>query len=159
MPPNVPSPEECELEEARWNRLAKQEGIHEKMKKYYEDYGAVGPRKFDLECPRTEPFMPQQERSRSPISVKAAKEHVVSKDGAVTYMYWMQARNTPKYDTPFQKACSLTLGPLMACLTVIHQCILSYLSDLYLCVLPFITCDAVSFLFTVVLVPDLELWG
>jgi len=41
-----------------------------------------------------------------------AKEHDITADGTVRYMYWMQAKNIPNYEPHFQK------------------CILAYLSDL-----------------------------
>ncbi|KAF5375155.1 hypothetical protein D9758_000473 [Tetrapyrgos nigripes] len=90
--PDCPSPSECRLEEDRYEELSKQPDLHPKLKEVFEDYAA--------------------ERQRSPIAVKVAKEHEVSQDGTIRYMYWMQAKNIPEYETPFQK------------------CILSYLSDL-----------------------------
>ncbi|KAF8898391.1 thioesterase-like superfamily-domain-containing protein [Infundibulicybe gibba] len=90
--PSVPPPEECELEEDRFTRRLSVESYD--IKKRYQDL--------------------IQERSKSPIAIKVAKEHEVSADGTVRYMYWMQARDIPKYEAPFQK------------------CILSYISDLYL---------------------------
>ncbi|KAG6869180.1 hypothetical protein C0993_012279 [Termitomyces sp. T159_Od127] len=47
--------------------------------------------------------MKKKERMKSPIAIKRAKEHHVASDGTVVYMYWMQARNIPKYEAPFQK--------------------------------------------------------
>lgn len=40
---------------------------------------------------------------KSPIAIKRAKGHHVASDGTLVYMYWMQARNIPKYEAPFQK--------------------------------------------------------
>ncbi|PPQ90418.1 hypothetical protein CVT25_014936 [Psilocybe cyanescens] len=54
----------------------------------------------------------EQERTRSPIALKSAKGPYVSKDGIERYMYWMKARDIPRYEAPFQK------------------CILAYESDL-----------------------------
>ncbi|KAF5377598.1 hypothetical protein D9615_005160 [Tricholomella constricta] len=90
--PKVPSPENCELEETRYNNLLASATISPGLKKGYQDALA--------------------ERTRSPIAIKRAGEHHIEADGTVTYMYWMQARNIPKYEPPFQK------------------CILSYISDM-----------------------------
>jgi len=85
--PNVPVPAECELEEERFMQMSKQDGLHPKLKEYFENYAA--------------------ERQRSPIAVKAAKLHDVSEDGTVRYMYWMQAKNIPAYEPHFQKVSNL----------------------------------------------------
>ncbi|KAJ7597622.1 HotDog domain-containing protein [Mycena floridula] len=91
--PIVPSPEDCELEEDVYRRTI-QQAEHPEVKRYLEEY--------------------IEERIRSPIAVKVAKLHHVTKEGTERFMYWMKARNIIAYDAPFQK------------------CILSYLSDLYL---------------------------
>jgi len=84
MPPNVPSPEECELDEITLARKAATEGIDERARNVY---------KFIIE-----------ERAKSPIAIKTAKSRDVAADGTITYMYWMGARNLgAKYETPFQK--------------------------------------------------------
>lgn len=91
--PAVPVPEDCDLEETRYLRLIDSEETSPRLKQLYQ---------ANL-----------SERLRSPIAIKRAREHDISEDGTVRYMYWMQARDIPKYEAPFQK------------------CILSYISDLY----------------------------
>ncbi|TFK41346.1 thioesterase-like superfamily-domain-containing protein [Crucibulum laeve] len=90
--PNAPTPEACELDEVMYTKAIESGKIHPKLAEIYRAIVA--------------------ERSRSPIAVKRAKEHHVTADGTVSYMFWMKARDVPKYETPFQK------------------CILSYMSDL-----------------------------
>ncbi|KAG7099047.1 hypothetical protein E1B28_000923 [Marasmius oreades] len=90
--PTVPSSDECELEEDRFLRYSKETTIRPETKRILETFA--------------------EERKRSPIAIKMAKEHDVEGNG-IRYMYWMQAKNIPKYEAPFQK------------------CILGYLSDLY----------------------------
>ncbi|KAF9459455.1 HotDog domain-containing protein [Collybia nuda] len=91
--PAVPIPEDCELEETRYLRHLQSDSPSESLSRLYSDI--------------------VYERTRSPIAIKRAKEHDVAADGTVSYMYWMQARDIPKYEAPFQK------------------CILSYMSDMY----------------------------
>ncbi|KAF7306644.1 DNA repair protein RAD14 [Mycena indigotica] len=95
MPPNVPPPEDCPTEEERYQVLLKKEGLDADMRKIYVDIIA--------------------ERKRSPIAVKPAleKDRVSGGSGMTRYMFWLQARDIPKYEPHFQK------------------CILSYMSDLY----------------------------
>jgi len=90
--PNVPSPEDCELEETRFMNIIASPTTSPGVRQYYRDALA--------------------ERTRSPIAIKRAYEHDRAAEGTVSYMYWMQTRNSPKYEAPFQK------------------CILSYISDL-----------------------------
>ncbi|KAJ3936657.1 MAG: hypothetical protein NXY57DRAFT_1045985 [Lentinula lateritia] len=94
--PDVPPPEQCELEEYIYDRYRREgyqgKPLSEKLDAYFGDWAS--------------------ERRKSPIAIKIAKVHDTSVDGIVRYMYWMQAKNIPEYETPFQK------------------CILSYLSDL-----------------------------
>ncbi|KAJ7225829.1 thioesterase-like superfamily-domain-containing protein [Mycena pura] len=96
MPLGVPPPEACPLEEDRYDELLKQEGLHPKIQLVYREFAS--------------------ERRHSPIAVKLAVENDLSEStGSFTrFMYWMQARDVPKYEAPFQK------------------CILGYLSDLHL---------------------------
>ncbi|KAF7310640.1 DNA repair protein RAD14 [Mycena chlorophos] len=56
----------------------------------------------------------EQERTRSPIAVKVALENDSLAGGATRHMYWLKARDIPKYEPHYQK------------------CILAYMSDLYL---------------------------
>jgi len=91
--PDVPNPEQCELEETRYLRLMKSDGFSPRSREYCRAIVS--------------------ERLRSPIAIKLAREHEISADGVIRYMYWMQARDIPKYEAPFQK------------------CILSYISDLH----------------------------
>ncbi|KAJ7130035.1 thioesterase-like superfamily-domain-containing protein [Mycena crocata] len=97
MPPNVAPPEQCPLEEDRYAALLKKDGVHPKIQQIYRDFIT--------------------ERLRSPIAIKLAVDNDTahtSLGGITRFMYWMQARDIPAYDAPFQK------------------CILAYLSDLYL---------------------------
>ncbi|ESK98474.1 acyl-coenzyme a thioesterase 8 [Moniliophthora roreri MCA 2997] len=91
--PKVPSPDECELEEDRYAKLMEDPNVAGDIKKIFKEYAA--------------------DRTRSPIAVKAATSHEVSRSGVVRYSYWMKAKNIPKYEPHYQK------------------CILSYLSDLH----------------------------
>ncbi|KAJ7169557.1 hypothetical protein C8R46DRAFT_1162371 [Mycena filopes] len=92
--PAAPPPEECQLEEDRYTALLQKKDVHPKIQQIYRDI--IG------------------ERSRSPIAVKAAVENDTSMPGMSRMMFWMQARDIPEYEAPFQK------------------CILGYISDLYL---------------------------
>ncbi|KAH7924000.1 hypothetical protein BV22DRAFT_1067601 [Leucogyrophana mollusca] len=94
MPAGVPKLEDCELEEVLFRRRAAREGVHEKVKEIYTIYA--------------------EERTKGPIAVRRAKWNTTGEDGAVTSMFWMQARTgqAAMYAAPFQK------------------CILAYLSDL-----------------------------
>ncbi|KII93408.1 hypothetical protein PLICRDRAFT_87787 [Plicaturopsis crispa FD-325 SS-3] len=93
MPAGIPQPEECELEEVVYARRALKEGLDARLKSIFEEFS--------------------RERTTSPIAVKVAKEYAPDKEGKLSFMYWMRARDIPKYEPAFQK------------------CILSYLSDLY----------------------------
>jgi hypothetical protein len=44
-----------------------------------------------------------QDRQRSPIAIKLAVQNDTSMPGMTRVMYWMQARDIPEYDAPFQK--------------------------------------------------------
>ncbi|KAF9073828.1 HotDog domain-containing protein [Rhodocollybia butyracea] len=94
--PEPSPPEQCEFEEDAVERVIRDgydgKELTAKQKAYFESWAS--------------------ERKKSPIAVKAAKEHDTSADGVVRYMYWMKAKNIPEYEAPFQK------------------CILGYLSDL-----------------------------
>ncbi|KXN83580.1 Acyl-coenzyme A thioesterase 8 [Leucoagaricus sp. SymC.cos] len=89
--PVVPPPEECETTEERYLKVAEQNGLPARAVDIYKSFAA--------------------EQARSPITTRIAAEHRISEDGSIQYMYWMKARNIPKYEVPFQK------------------CILGYLSD------------------------------
>ncbi|KAF9229567.1 Thioesterase/thiol ester dehydrase-isomerase [Gyrodon lividus] len=92
--PHVPKLEDCELEEDLFKRHAALDGIHPKIKEIYLRYAA--------------------ERINGPIAVRRASRMVTDDHGAVTSMFWMQARTgrSQVYEAPYQK------------------CILAYLSDL-----------------------------
>ncbi|KAJ6501735.1 HotDog domain-containing protein [Mycena vitilis] len=92
--PVVPTPDQCRLEEERYAALSREEGLHPKIQQIYRDF--IG------------------ERQRSPIAIKMAVEKDMSIPGMTRVMYWMQARDIPEYEAPFQK------------------CILGYISDLNL---------------------------
>ncbi|KAJ7655136.1 thioesterase-like superfamily-domain-containing protein [Mycena polygramma] len=92
--PVVPPPDQCRLEEERYAALSREEGLHPKIQQIYRDF--IG------------------ERQRSPIAIKMAVEKDMSIPGMTRVMYWMQARDIPEYEAPFQK------------------CILGYISDLNL---------------------------
>ncbi|KAJ7042564.1 thioesterase-like superfamily-domain-containing protein [Mycena alexandri] len=94
MPAAAPPPEECQLEEDRYTGLLKQDGLHPKIQQVYREIIS--------------------ERLRSPIAVKVAVDNDTSIPGMSRLMYWMQARDIPEYEAPFQK------------------CILGFISDLYL---------------------------
>ncbi|KAJ7293259.1 thioesterase-like superfamily-domain-containing protein [Mycena rebaudengoi] len=89
--PLVPPPNECQLEEERVAELLKADDVHPRIREIYHQ--AI------------------QERMRSPIAIKIAAQET---GGSLRFMYWMQARDIPAYEGPFQK------------------CILSYISDLFL---------------------------
>ncbi|KAK2462055.1 hypothetical protein APHAL10511_006518 [Amanita phalloides] len=92
--PDVPPPEQCLLEEEWLLQRTEFESakIHPKLKEYFQQLAT--------------------DKAKGPIAVKRAKGHDVSPDGTVRYMYWMKAKDIPRYEAPFQK------------------CILSYLSDI-----------------------------
>nr|GAT49737.1 acyl-coenzyme A thioesterase 8 [Mycena chlorophos] len=94
MPQNVPAPSACVLEEDNYEKLAQEPGLHPKIKAIYRDFAT--------------------ERTRSPIAVKVALENDSLAGGATRHMYWLKARDIPKYEPHYQK------------------CILAYMSDLYL---------------------------
>ncbi|CDO70276.1 hypothetical protein BN946_scf184942.g76 [Trametes cinnabarina] len=82
MPPNVPSPDDCEGTEVIYERLFK-ETNDAKVKEF---------------C-----LTMLEERRRSPIEVKLAGVRE-SEDGVPIHLYWHKARNTPvRYDAAFQK--------------------------------------------------------
>ncbi|KAF9243880.1 hypothetical protein BU15DRAFT_42824 [Melanogaster broomeanus] len=92
--PDAPKLDDCELEEDSFRRRAAVDGVHPKIKELYLMYA--------------------EERANGPIAVRRASRTVTDDEGAVTSMYWMQARTgrTEVYESPYQK------------------CILAYLSDL-----------------------------
>ncbi|KAF8922287.1 thioesterase-like superfamily-domain-containing protein [Mucidula mucida] len=92
--PSVPKPEQCSFEEELITQASEDTQIHPRLRRILKTFA--------------------EERLRSPIAIKRAKEHELSTDGNVRYMYWMQAKKIPHYEAHFQK------------------CILAYLSDLYL---------------------------
>jgi hypothetical protein len=130
--PAVPTPEECEFEETHCLRLLESEKPPARLKGIYRDIISVSVPIFST---RVTDLGMLKERLRSPIAIKAAREHDISEDGTIRYMYWMQARDIPKYEAPFQKASFHTTWCLMDRKSQLHshQCILSYISDLYLC--------------------------
>ncbi|KAF7339739.1 DNA repair protein RAD14 [Mycena sanguinolenta] len=92
--PRVPPPEECRLEEERYEEWIRAEGTHPKVVQRLKEYS--------------------NDRRMSPIAIKLAVERETSMPGIVRTCYWMQARDIPEYDAPFQK------------------CILGYISDHHL---------------------------
>ncbi|KAJ3827402.1 hypothetical protein F5878DRAFT_653577 [Lentinula raphanica] len=92
--PDVPSPEQCQLEEEIYERYRREgyEGkpLSEKANVYFADWAS--------------------ERRKSPIAIKSAKVHDVSSEGIIRYMYWMKAKNIPEYEAPFQKFDSFDCG-------------------------------------------------
>jgi len=89
--PQVPSPEQCEDAEAMYARAIQNFKSNPKVVRIFQAR--------------------LSERSKSPIAIKDAKYHT-NQDGTVRYMYWMKARDIPKYEAHFQK------------------CILAYISDM-----------------------------
>ena len=47
--------------------------------------------------------MALQHRQRSPIAIKDVKFRYVDEKGISRFMYWMKARDVPKYEPSFQK--------------------------------------------------------
>ncbi|KAG9085333.1 hypothetical protein FS749_004482, partial [Ceratobasidium sp. UAMH 11750] len=91
MPRHVPAPDDCPFQEDAFLKQAQTPGISEDARQMFLQY--------------------VQERKRSPIAIKPAPS-VMTTDGLVQSMFWMRAKNVPKFDASFQK------------------CILAYLSDL-----------------------------
>ncbi|KAF9056639.1 HotDog domain-containing protein [Panaeolus papilionaceus] len=91
--PDVQPPEQCEDEENSYMRVINNPQASPELRRLFQDRLV--------------------ERTRSPIAIKLAKAHHITKDGIVRYMYWMKARDIPKYEAHFQK------------------CILAYESDLH----------------------------
>lgn len=138
--PAVPVPEDCDLEETRYLRLIDSEETSPRLKQLYQANLSVSKSAFLYE----QLILPcSKERLRSPIAIKRAREHDISEDGTVRYMYWMQARDIPKYEAPFQKVI-ITLvfdNKRLIRTIIIQQCILSYISDLYLCAISYLYVD------------------
>jgi len=82
MPPDVPRPEDVELDIDYYTREAQSAALSEKAKAYWAEV--------------------IRERSRSPLAIKAGIERRAS-DGTLTVMHWMKARGIPKYGPAFQK--------------------------------------------------------
>lgn len=101
--PSVPIPEECELEETRYLRRLQSDNPSDGLAKLYSDIVYVGLDYFTFLSRAVLIVVFLKERTRSPIAIKLAKEHDIATDGTVSYMYWMQARDIPKYEAPFQK--------------------------------------------------------
>jgi hypothetical protein len=104
--PDVPKLEDCELEEDLFKRRATADGIHPKIKELYLTYAAVGT--LLAHCTLTTTALanaPCQERAKGPIAVRRASRTVTDDHGAVTSMFWTQARTgrVEVYETPYQK--------------------------------------------------------
>lgn len=95
MPAGIPQPEECELEEVVYARRALKEGLDARLKSIFEEFS--------------------RERTTSPIAVKVAKEYAPDKEGKLSFMYWMRARDIPKYEPAFQKVCTYALPYTAQC--------------------------------------------
>ncbi|KAF8610478.1 thioesterase II [Ceratobasidium sp. AG-I] len=91
MPRHVPIPDDCPNQEDIFLKQSEKPGISDDTRDMFRQY--------------------VQERKRSPIEIKPASS-ITTTDGLVQNMFWMRARNVPKFDEPFQK------------------CILAYMSDL-----------------------------
>lgn len=104
-PVGVPALENCELEEDLFRRYAAQDGLDQRLKKYFLNFAAVGilTALGDL-CVSC-----LQERANGPIAVRRAVYAVTDEQGVLTSMYWMQARTgrTDAYETPYQKVSVL----------------------------------------------------
>lgn len=81
--PSVRPPKECELEEDRLQKLARQEGLDPRIKEVHKQAA--------------------EQQAHGPLSIKIAADHQVGLDGTIQYMYWMKAKDIPHYDAPFQK--------------------------------------------------------
>ncbi|KAF8807232.1 Thioesterase/thiol ester dehydrase-isomerase [Phlegmacium glaucopus] len=90
--PQVPPPEQCEDEEVVYARAIQESKSNPDLMRMFQDRLA--------------------ERTRSPIAIKRAKM-LRNEKGPVRYMFWMKARDIPKYEVHYQK------------------CILAYISDLH----------------------------
>ncbi|KNZ74168.1 Acyl-coenzyme A thioesterase 8 [Termitomyces sp. J132] len=97
--PHVPGPGDCEDEEVRLLIMA-ESTTTSREKKLYQDALKVG---HSLPSSVSLAHGGCKERAKSPVAIKRAKEHHVAADGTVVYMHWIQARNIPKYEAPFQK--------------------------------------------------------
>jgi len=89
--PDVPPPEQCESDEVRLRRLI------------------LDNRDSPEDTQRLKELLIQQEQS--PVTCNTAKFKHVDENGLARFLYWIKARNVPKYQASFQK------------------CILSYMSD------------------------------
>ncbi|KAK7058296.1 acyl-CoA thioesterase [Paramarasmius palmivorus] len=90
--PKVPSPDECEMDEDRYDRIRQDPNLDTHIRKIFEEYAA--------------------DRRRSPIAIKQATSHEVSSSGVVRYSYWMKAKNIPKYEPHYQKCILSYLSDL-----------------------------------------------
>ncbi|KAK0465301.1 thioesterase-like superfamily-domain-containing protein [Desarmillaria tabescens] len=103
--PDVPTPEECDLEEDHMLRDSNRDNMTARIKHILKLYA-------DSPC--------AQERTKSPIAIKRAKEHEITSDGSTRYMYWMKAKNIPQYEPHFQKPRQpfLIIGPVYPRLSI-----------------------------------------
>lgn len=91
MPRHVPVPDDCPFQEDVFLKQSEKPGISDDTREMLLQY--------------------VQERKRSPIAIKPASS-VTTTDGLVQNMFWMRAKNVPKFHESFQK------------------CMLAYMSDL-----------------------------
>ncbi len=68
-----------------------------------------------------------QHRQRSPIAIKDVKFRSVDEKGISRFMYWMKARDVPKYEPSFQKVFFTIL------MFLLHDL---YLNNFYISVYP-----------------------
>ncbi|OAX44868.1 Thioesterase/thiol ester dehydrase-isomerase [Rhizopogon vinicolor AM-OR11-026] len=92
--PDVPPPEECELEEVIWRRRAAREDVPPKSRDLFLTFA--------------------QEREHRPIAVRRAAKASIDEHGTLTYMSWMLARTgqASNYETPYQKCILAYLSDL-----------------------------------------------
>jgi len=82
MPTNVPKPDDCELIEAQYVRMAESPDMDPTAKQYCLEYA--------------------QERRMSPLNIRIAGNHK-SESGVKTYMFWYQVKDLPWTEASFQK--------------------------------------------------------
>jgi len=108
--PSVRPPKECELEEDRLLKLARQEGLDPRIKEVHKQAAEVCCPVYQGDDFRNQHLLKcfaLQQQAHGPLSIKIAADHQMGLDGTIQYMYWMKAKDIPHYDAPFQKVSLL----------------------------------------------------
>lgn len=105
--PSVRPPEECELDEDRLLRSAKQESLDPRAKEIYKQLAEVCYQEDNFQNQRLLKWLVLQEQARGPLAIKLAAEYQEGPDGTILIMYWIKAKDIPHYDVPFQKVSLL----------------------------------------------------